>query len=114
MIFLSSAVVIVVDVLWAVLPGVDLAVGPTVLLAPLGAAVATIFWNEWSCYKLAHLWLVITDRLPWGFTEFLDDCQRLGLLRKDGNHFEFRHRRLRASLAGTVGGGSRTTVGSRE
>jgi hypothetical protein len=68
-------------------------------LAPLGAGIATLYWNEWPCYKIAHFWLASRDRLPWSLTEFLRQCHSGGILRKNGNHFEFRHRRLQVSLA---------------
>lgn len=67
-------------------------------LAPLSAVIATLYWNEWPCYKIAHLWLAWRNRLPWSLSEFLHQCHNGGILRKNGNYFEFRHRRLQASL----------------
>jgi hypothetical protein len=69
------------------------------LFAPLGAFVVLIFWSEWTCYKVAHLWLVVTGQLPLPFAAFLVKCHQLGILRKSGNYFEFRHTRLQDALS---------------
>jgi len=70
-----------------------------VCLAPVGGTVATFFWNQWACYKAAHVWLAIRDYLPWRLTRFLRDCHDGGILRKNGNRFEFRHQRLQRALS---------------
>ncbi|MEU6077167.1 hypothetical protein [Micromonospora sp. NPDC047074] len=77
-------------------------------LVPVGASVATFFWNEWACYKVAHLWLLAHHLLPWRFARFLRTCHDGGILRKNGNHFEFRHQRLQDCLAESYPGHGRT------
>ncbi|HEY3734643.1 MAG TPA: hypothetical protein VGL63_12075 [Streptosporangiaceae bacterium] len=67
-------------------------------LAPVSASVAAFIWNEWICFKVAHQWLALRGRLPWRLSLFLRQCHEGGILRKNGNHFEFRHRRLQESL----------------
>ena len=67
-------------------------------LVPVSACVAAFMWNEWICFKAAHLWLASRGRLPWRLSLFLRKCHEGGILRKSGNHFEFRHRNLQDSL----------------
>jgi len=69
-----------------------------VLMAPVGALAAAFIWNEWICFKVAHRWLAFRGRLPHRLSKFLWQCHQVGILRKNGNHFEFRHRRLQDSL----------------
>ncbi|NES29973.1 hypothetical protein GCE86_07155 [Micromonospora terminaliae] len=69
------------------------------LAAPAGGLVAMLYWNVWVRYKTAHLWLACWDRLPWRLVTFLRACHQGGILRKQGNYFEFRHQRLRKRLA---------------
>jgi hypothetical protein len=69
------------------------------LLAGIGAIpCATAIFNTWVNYKLAHLWLVATNRLPWQLGEFLDQARRNGVLRQSGISYEFRHVRLQETL----------------
>ena len=72
-----------------------------VCLVPVSAIIAAFIWNEWICFKSAHLWLVARGRLPLQLSDFLSQCHDGGILRKNGNHFEFRHRRLQESLQTT-------------
>lgn len=67
-------------------------------LVPVSACIAAFIWNEWICFKAAHLWLALHGRLPWRLSAFLRQCHEGGILRKNGNHFEFRHRRLQEGL----------------
>lgn len=69
-----------------------------VSLAPVSASIAAFIWNEWICFTVAHQWLALRGRLPWRLSTFLRQCHEGGILRKNGNHFEFRHRRLQESL----------------
>jgi hypothetical protein len=68
------------------------------VVAPVGAFAAFFFWNQWSCYKAAHLWLYARDRLPWAYTRFLRECHEYGILRQNGNHYTFRHHDLQGRL----------------
>jgi hypothetical protein len=70
-----------------------------VSLAPVSAAIAVCMWDEWASFKAAHIWLAVRGHLPRRLAPFLQECHRGGILRKNGNHFEFRHRRLQDSLA---------------
>jgi NACHT domain len=71
----------------------------TVSMAPIGGVIATFMWSEWICFKAAHIWLASRERLPWQLILFLEECHDGGILRKTGNYYEFRHRRLQESLA---------------
>lgn len=75
-------------------------------LVPVSACVAACMWNEWICFKAAHLWLALRGRLPWRLSVFLQHCHAGGILRKNGNHFEFRHRNLQDSLRTARGDGA--------
>lgn len=81
------------------------------LLAGLGAIPsATSIFNVWVNYKVAHIWLVATNRLPWQLTEFLGQAHDNGILRQRGVSYEFRHARLRESLARSYRDGGKSTV----
>jgi hypothetical protein len=70
-----------------------------IILAPLGGCVATCMWDEWAPFKAAHIWLVLRGSLPLQLVSFLKQCHDGGILRKNGNYFEFRHLRLQDGLA---------------
>ena len=97
-IFVVSSCILVAGVVvyHAIFPalGTDWAV----FLAPVGGLVATFFWDEWVCFKVAHIYLVLRHQLPVRFSLFLGQCHSGGILRKNGNFFEFRHARLQESL----------------
>jgi hypothetical protein len=76
-----------------------------VCVAPLGAVIAASIWNEWLPFKVSHLWLAMRGRLPRHLGVFLRQCHEGGILRKNGNHFEFRHLRLQESLRTMTPGG---------
>ena len=84
------------------------------LACPSGAAITTFMWNEWACFKAAHVWLALRDRLPWRFASFLRVCADGGILRRNGNHFEFRHRRLQRSLIAHHSHGTAVTEGATQ
>jgi hypothetical protein len=79
-----------------------------VCVAPLGAVIAASIWNEWLPFKVSHLWLTTRGRLPRHLGAFLRQCHEGGILRKNGNHFEFRHMRLQESLRTMAPGGPGT------
>jgi len=79
-----------------------------VCIAPLGAGIAASIWNEWLPFKVSHLWLAMRGRLPSHLGAFLRQCHEGGILRKNGNHFEFRHLRLQESLRTMTPGGPDT------
>jgi hypothetical protein len=76
-------------------------------LVPVSACIAACMWNEWICFKAAHVWLALRGRLPWHLSLFLRQCHAGGILRKNGNHFEFRHRNLQDSLRTAHAGGAK-------
>ncbi|MEU4160789.1 BTAD domain-containing putative transcriptional regulator [Actinoplanes sp. NPDC026670] len=63
-------------------------------------AVAFGFTAAWPRYQAARVWLTLRRRLPWNLTAFLADAHRIGVLRRHGAVYQFRHARLRDSLAG--------------
>jgi hypothetical protein len=53
----------------------------------------------WLRFRMAHLWLAATGRLPWRLFAFLEDAHQLGILRQSGASYQFLHLRLRDELA---------------
>ncbi|WP_446215537.1 hypothetical protein [Micromonospora sp. IBHARD004] len=102
--FLLTCVVLVLGYLIYYLAAMPPNALGNVVAVPAAASIAAFFWNEWACYKVAHLWLMFRDALPWRFASFLWACHDGGILRKNGNHFEFRHQRLQDCLASTYTG----------
>ncbi|MEU3873682.1 NACHT domain-containing protein [Streptomyces sp. NPDC029704] len=64
----------------------------------LGAGVA-LPAHSWPHYTLARLILAARGRLPWRLQAFLADAHRLGILRRVGPVYQFRHARLQHHLA---------------
>ncbi|MFI7516047.1 hypothetical protein ACIBVK_21410 [Micromonospora echinofusca] len=106
--FLLACVILAVGYLVYYVAVMPLGFPNGIYLVPVGASVAMFFWNEWACYKVAHLWLLSHHLLPWRFEQFLQTCHDGGILRKNGNHFEFRHQRLQDCLAESYPGRGRT------
>jgi hypothetical protein len=67
------------------------------LLAALGA-LALGKHHAWLVYSVATTVLAAQGRLPWRLMSFLDDAQRLGLLRTLGPVYQFRHADLQDHL----------------
>ena len=80
---------------------------PAVLTIALGGLWVITFVNcwqliyltAWGRWLLARTGLPLCRRLPWQIMTFLDDARRRGVLRQIGGVYEFRHARLRDSLA---------------
>lgn len=69
------------------------------LVAGAGAVPSAVsLFNAWVNYKVAHLWLVLRNRLPWRVVDFLHEAHLNGVLRQNGITYEFRHDRLREAL----------------
>jgi hypothetical protein len=49
--------------------------------------------------------LTVFGRLPWTLAAFMGDAHRLGVLRRNGATYQFRHLELQLQLAGAVRGG---------
>ncbi|GAA2710110.1 NACHT domain-containing protein [Actinoplanes palleronii] len=81
---------------WFWLPPVALS---GLVAVPIAVMITLLCWNTWTRYICALLWLSVRGRLPWRMPDFLHACHSGGLLRRSGNYFEFRHRRLRAQLS---------------
>jgi hypothetical protein len=62
--------------------------GASTLIAPCGQ------------YGISLILLAPTRRLPWRPTRFFEDMHELGVLRRSGMGYEFRHERLRDTLLG--------------
>jgi transcriptional regulator with XRE-family HTH domain len=54
----------------------------------------------WTLFQVFRAWFALTGRLPLRTMTFLDDARDLGVLRRDGAVYQFRHRRLQDRLAG--------------
>ncbi|MBZ4320102.1 NACHT domain-containing protein [Streptomyces huiliensis] len=55
--------------------------------------------HAWPHYTLARLLLALRGELPWRLQAFLAEAHRLGILRRVGPVYQFRHARLRNRLA---------------
>jgi hypothetical protein len=76
----------------AIVAGGWLAVG---LVVGLGLMLT----RAWPPYVGTRVWLAIRGQLPWQLMHFLEDAHRLGLLRRAGVAYQFRHARLQDHLA---------------
>jgi hypothetical protein len=54
--------------------------------------------SAWMLYVLVKSILVGTSQLPPRLMAFLDDCYRLGLLRREGDRYQFRHVQVQRAL----------------
>jgi hypothetical protein len=85
---------------------VGLVVGLTVGLAGgLAARLAgrvIIGSGAWLSYVLATYWLTASGKLPLRLMNFLDDADRLGLLRTVGPAYQFRHAEFQDHLVRTA------------
>ncbi|RRR98536.1 hypothetical protein [Glycomyces terrestris] len=82
----------------AVSGGIRLDVVDGVLLA-LGTVSTVIALNVWYRSLWARLWLGVTGRLPYRVMRFLENAAQLGVLRRTGAVYRFRHERIQTYLA---------------
>ncbi|MFC5004434.1 trypsin-like peptidase domain-containing protein [Dactylosporangium cerinum] len=54
----------------------------------------------WQQYRCAHVWLVLSGRVPVRLARFLAHAQTAGILREVGGAYQFRHERLAKHLSG--------------
>ncbi|MFI9307251.1 hypothetical protein [Streptomyces triculaminicus] len=59
----------------------------------------TVPWGLVIGYTVARLLLAARGKLPWRLQAFLADAHRLGMLRRIGPGYQFRHARLQQHLA---------------
>ncbi|WP_165939784.1 NACHT domain-containing protein [Saccharopolyspora aridisoli] len=70
------------------------------LLAGLVGGTVRLMLSAWGTWLLfVRLWLPLTRRLPWRSKCFLEDAYDLGVMRRTGVVYQFRHARLRDHLA---------------
>jgi hypothetical protein len=69
-------------------------------------AVAFGFTAAWPRYQVTRIWLALRRRLPWRFLAFLEEAQRIGVLRRVGATYQFRHSTLQDRLAQTTTAGA--------
>jgi DNA-binding SARP family transcriptional activator len=62
-------------------------------------AVAFGFTAAWPRYQVARAWLALNRRLPWRLLAFLEEAHRIGVLRRVGATYQFRHVTLQDHLA---------------
>ena len=55
--------------------------------------------GAWSWFVIVRGWLAIRRQSPWRLMTFLDDADQLGVLRRTGGVYQFRHARLQDRLA---------------
>jgi hypothetical protein len=78
-------------------PGTAIGVG---ISTGLGfGIVVTMLRAPWPSYMLARSWLALRGQLPWPLMSFLEDANRLGLLRQVDTVYQFRHIDLQRRLA---------------
>jgi len=77
--------------------------GTNEVTVALVAAATTLPWltnaTAWGRFVTARMWLAAHGRLPWRFLRFLDEMWRMGLIRRSGGSYQFRHARLLTALA---------------
>ncbi|WP_405656888.1 hypothetical protein [Streptomyces sp. RK9] len=74
---------------------------PGAFLAGAAATAAVVgpgLFTAWPAFRAAHVWYVVSDRLPLRFSDFMTTVQSAGVLREEGITYHFRHALLRASL----------------
>ncbi|WP_159058227.1 NACHT domain-containing protein [Streptomyces europaeiscabiei] len=62
--------------------------------------VATLVGSAWASYRISHLWFLLRGQLPLRFTRFIRYSHDLGVLRRSGVAYQFRHERLHVKLSG--------------
>jgi hypothetical protein len=62
-------------------------------------ALAFGFTAAWPRYQAARLWLALRRKLPWRLAAFLAEAHRIGVLRRHGATYQFRHASLQDRLA---------------
>jgi hypothetical protein len=72
---------------------------PGLLSGGAAAVTAGTIFTFWARYRPVHAWLALRGRLPWRLMDFLREAYLLGVLRQNGNFYEFRHARLQECLA---------------
>lgn len=72
---------------------------PGLLSGAAAAVTAGTIFTFWARYRPAHAWLALRGRLPWRLMDFLREAYLLGVLRQNGNFYEFRHARLQECMA---------------
>jgi hypothetical protein len=55
--------------------------------------------TAWPAYAMTRYWLALQRRLPWSFQAFLADAHQLGILRRAGTVYQFRHADLQRRMA---------------
>jgi DNA-binding SARP family transcriptional activator len=88
----------------AVIPGQSLAGAAgrglgTGLAGGIVLALGFGFIAAWPRYQVAKAWLAARRRLPWRLVSFIEEAHRIGVLRRIGATYQFRHARLQDRLA---------------
>ncbi|MEU5975677.1 NACHT domain-containing protein [Streptomyces sp. NPDC047315] len=82
----------------------DFAIVAAVRLLDVGATgfVLALATCAWPYYVVARCQFALGGRLPWRLQGFLADAHRLGILRRVGSTYQFRHARLQDHLTERV------------
>jgi hypothetical protein len=94
---LGSLLTLDADPAGAVRHGIRNGLGGSVVLA-----LASCFTAAWPRYQVARLWLAARRRLPWRLAAFLEEARRIGVLRRVGATYQFRHASLQDRMAGPI------------
>jgi NACHT domain-containing protein len=71
------------------------------VLGGAGLGMVMMATSAWSHFVAARIWLALTDGTPLHLMRFLEDCCELGVLRRLGASYQFRHALLQERLAGS-------------
>ncbi|MEE1783000.1 hypothetical protein PUR71_08735 [Streptomyces sp. SP17BM10] len=64
------------------------------------SALACLAMSRWGRWAATRFELAVRGCLPWDAMTFLEDARRLGMLRRTGGIYQYRHAELRGRLAG--------------
>ncbi|MFE0042674.1 CHAT domain-containing protein [Streptomyces albireticuli] len=108
----AAALVGVTGAVWAFsAPDALTAPGPGLLSLGLLCVVLASASSLWPSYLLSRSVLAARGQLPWRLRSFLADAHRLGVLRRAGPTYQFRHARLQEHLAGVPAPAEPTVIG---
>jgi hypothetical protein len=71
----------------------------------IGERMSGISANAWFRFCVSRAWLAFRGVLPWRLMTFLEEGVSVGLLRRSGTSYQFRHARFADWLAAQPGGG---------
>jgi hypothetical protein len=71
---------------------------PDIAAPAIAAGLIPLRMSAWSTFLSARVETALTRQLPWRYMKFLNDAATLGVLRRSGPAYQFRHDRIRSKL----------------